>query len=46
MPLYEALKDKASKQMVDHTEERERAFVDAKIPLADATMLARCTSSG
>jgi len=29
-PLDEALKDKASKKMVDGTEERERAFVDAK----------------
>lgn len=39
-PLYKALKDKANKQVVDWTEERERVFVDGKMVLADATMLA------
>ena len=38
--LYEALKGKAHKHSVDWSEERNRAFLDAKPALANATMLA------
>ena len=39
-PLYEALKGKAARHAVIWTEERNRAFEDAKAALAKATMLA------
>ena len=39
-PLYEALKGKTTKHIIDWTAEREAAFGDTKRALAEATMLA------
>ena len=39
-PLFEALKGKAAKHVVDCTEERVKAFADTKLALANAAMLA------
>lgn len=39
-PLYEALKGKAPKHLVNWSSEREKAFVDAKTALAKTMMLA------
>uniref|UniRef100_UPI00358E68FD uncharacterized protein n=1 Tax=Myxine glutinosa TaxID=7769 RepID=UPI00358E68FD len=39
-PLYEALKGKPTKRAIEWTEEMAKAFTDAKLALASATLLA------